>query len=193
MVQFCYQVQSKLRSQFLGPLCLWQCLKSFTGSSVHWTRLLSKTSYCSFLAENDSEHLQTNEVAKIIWIKIYFYIYSKYICRQTRWRPITMRASNRPWPASTRSTDDTSASNVEKKCSNNKLLHSVQCTAAHAIIIKGKWKVSTISIQILSVWAEDHMGCLRWIWLCFTRNKKQIKISRSQGDLSMKYIVRYAH
>ena len=25
VVQFCYQVQSKLRSQFLGPLCLWQC------------------------------------------------------------------------------------------------------------------------------------------------------------------------
>ena len=31
MVQFCYQVQSKLRSQFLGPLCLWQCFYTILG------------------------------------------------------------------------------------------------------------------------------------------------------------------
>merc|ERR1712015_470273 len=31
VVPYCCQVQSKLRSQFLGPLCLWQCFLAFFG------------------------------------------------------------------------------------------------------------------------------------------------------------------
>ena len=36
MVSCCCQVYSKLRSQFLGPLCLWQCLFHFSPESHLW-------------------------------------------------------------------------------------------------------------------------------------------------------------
>ena len=40
---YCCQVQSKLRSQFLGPLCLWQCLMYYCRNALRATTLCKKS------------------------------------------------------------------------------------------------------------------------------------------------------
>ena len=76
MVPYCCQVQSKLQSQFLGPLCLWQCLSDPGKPGVQslgpdsGCPSLSETPCVDLtdmtLADEDTNSIQTDDANKAI-------------------------------------------------------------------------------------------------------------------------------